>query len=171
MTKDAGMFDKFRSIIQTITRVVSYTGMALLVPMMLLTSADVTTRSLWSKPIPGTLELSRFMLAILILLGVAYTHQMKGHVRATMLTDRLPEKWRESLNILTTLLTLFIVVIVLWQGVIVAFESGAVSDMLRIPELPFRLLVSVAALLLAFELVFDLVDSFRAVIRCFKIQS
>lgn len=159
------MFKKVRSIIQTSTRVLSYIGMALLVPMMLLTSADVTTRSLWARPIPGTLELSSFMLAILILLGVAYTHQMKGHVRVTMLTDRLPEKWSESLNILTTLLTLFIVLIVLWQGIIVAFESGAVSDMLRIPELPFRLLVSVAALMLALELILDLVDSFRAIIR------
>ena len=159
------MFTRTRNIIQTITRVVSYIGMALLVPMMLLTSVDVTARSLWSRPIPGTLELSSYMLAILILLGVAYTHQMRGHVRVTMLTDRLPEKWRESLNIITTLLTLFIVVIVLWQGIVVAFESGAVSDMLRIPELPFRLLVSVAALLMAFELIFDLVDSFRALIK------
>ncbi len=159
------MFMKVRTILQTMTRVVAYIGMAVLVPMMLITSADVTMRSLWSKPIPGTLELSSFMLAILILLGVAYTHQMKGHVRATMLTDRLPEKLREGLNIVTTLLTLLIVTIVLWQGIVLAFESGAVSDMLRIPELPFRLLVSVAALLLAIELMFDLVDSFRAIIR------
>ena len=159
------MFSKIRSVLQTITRGVAYIGMALLVPMMLLTSADVTARSFWSRPIPGTMELSSFMLAILILLGVAYTHQMKAHVRATMLVDRLPVKCKESLNVLTTLLTLFIVCIVLWQGIIVAFESGAVSDMLRIPELPFRLLVSVAALLLAIELIFDLVDSFRAIIR------
>ncbi len=165
MSNEANVFTRFRSVIQTITRVVSYIGMGLLVPMMLLTSADVTARSLWSRPIPGTLELSSFMLSILILLGVAYTHQMNGHVRVTMLTDRLPEKWRESLNILTTLLTLFIVVIVFWQGIVVAFESGAVSDMLRIPELPFRLLVSVAALFMAFELIFNLVDSFRALIK------
>ena len=90
---------------------------------------------------------------------------MKGHVRVTMLTDRLPEKWRELLNIFTTLLTLFIVIIVLWQGVVVAFESSAFSDMLRIPQLPFRLLVSLAALLLALELIFDLADSARTLVK------
>jgi len=159
------MYDRIKFILQKITRGVCYAGMAFLVPMMLLTSADVMTSGLWARPIPGSTELSSFMLAIFILLGVAYTHQMKGHVRVTMLTDRLPEKWRELLNIFTTLLTLFIVIIVLWQGVVVAFESSAYSDMLRIPQLPFRLLVSLAALMLALELVFDLADSARMLVK------
>jgi TRAP-type C4-dicarboxylate transport system permease small subunit len=158
------MYDKVKSIIQKFTRGVSYLGMALLVPMMLLTSLDVVT-SIWAHPIPGSMELSSFMLSIFVLLGVAYTHQMKGHVRVTMLTDRLPEKSREILNIVTTLLTLFIVCIVMWQGVLVAFESADVSDMLRVPSLPFRLLVSVACLLLALELVFDIVESARLLMR------
>ena len=159
------MYDKVRSIIQKFIRGVSYLGMALLVPMMLLTSLDVLTSEIWARPIPGSMELSSFMLSIFVLLGVAYTHQMKGHVRVTMLTDRLPERPREILNIVTTLLTLFIVCIVIWQGVLVAFESADVTDMLRVPSLPFRLLVSVAALLLALELIFDIVESARLLIR------
>ena len=160
------MYDKVKSIIQKFTRGVCYLGMALLVPMMLLTSLDVVTSSkFWASPIPGSMELSSFMLSVFVLLGVAYTHQMRGHVRVTMLTDRLPERSREILNIVTTLLTLFIVCIVMWQGVLVAFESADVSDMLRVPSLPFRLLVSVAALLLALELVFDIVESARLLMR------
>jgi TRAP-type C4-dicarboxylate transport system permease small subunit len=159
------MYDKVKSIVQKVTRATAYAGMALLVPMMLLTSLDVVTSKAWARPIPGSMELSSFMLSVIVLLGVAYTHQMRGHVRVTMLTDRLPGNYGEILNVITTLLTLFITCIVLWQGVIVAFEAHDVSDMLRIPSLPFRLLVSVAALLLALELVFDIVDSTRSLMR------
>ena len=159
------MYEKVKSIIQKVTRITAYAGMVLLVPMMLLTSLDVVTSKLWTTPVPGSMELSSFMLSVFVLLGVAYTHQVRGHVRVTMLTDRLPEKYYEILNIFTTLLTLFIVGIVVWQGLVVAFEAHEVSDMLRIPALPFRLLVSVAALLLALELVFDLVDSARSLIK------
>ncbi len=159
------MYDKIRFLIQKITRGLSYAGMVLLIPMMLLTSADVVTSAFWQAPIPGSMELASFMLAVFVLLGVAYTHQVRGHVRATMLTDRMPEKWAEALNIVTTLLTLFIVIIVLWQGWVVAFDAGAFSDQLRIPQLPFRLLVSVAALFLSLELIFDLVESTRALTK------
>ena len=159
------MYNKVKSIIQKVTRATAYAGMVLLVPMMLLTSLDVVTSKFWDNPISGSMELSSFMLSVFILLGVAYTHQVRGHVRVTMFTDRLPEKYSEILNIFTTILTLFIVCIVIWQGIIVAFEAHDVSDMLRIPSLPFRLLVSVAAVLLALELLFDLVDSTRSLIR------
>lgn len=159
------MYERVKFILQKMNRGVSYVGMSFLVPMMLLTSADVVMSGLWARPIPGSAELSSFMLSIFVLLGVAYTHQMRGHVRITMLAHRAPEMWRELLNLLTTLLTLFIVLIVLWQGVVVAFESSAVSDMLRISQLPFRLLVSLAALLLALELMFDLVDSARTLVK------
>ena len=159
------MYNKVKGIIQKVTRATAYAGMVLLVPMMLLTSLDVVTSKFWDNPISGSMELSSFMLSVFILLGVAYTHQVRGHVRVTMFTDRLPEKYSEILNIFTTILTLFIVCIVIWQGIIVAFEAHDVSDMLRIPSLPFRLLVSVAAVLLALELLFDLVDSTRSLIR------
>ena len=159
------MYNKVKGIIQKVTRATAYAGMVLLVPMMLLTSLDVVTSKFWANPIPGSMELSSFMLSVFILLGVAYTHQVRGHVRVTMFTDRLPEKYSEILNIFTTILTLFIVCIVIWQGIVVAFEAHDVSDMLRIPSLPFRLLVSVAAVLLALELLFDLVDSTRSLIR------
>jgi hypothetical protein len=44
----------------------------------------------------------------------------------------------------------------------VGLEETAVSDMLRIAQRPFKLLVGVAALLLCLELVVDLATAFRA---------
>jgi len=134
-------------------------------PMMLLTSADATGRDLFSRPVPGAFELSSFMLSVFVLLGLAYTQQMKDHVRVSFLTDRLPAKWSEAVNIFTTLLSMFIIAVMCWQGIVVAFEASAVSDMLRVPQLPFRLLVSVGGLFLFLEFLFDLVDHTRRLVR------
>jgi TRAP-type C4-dicarboxylate transport system permease small subunit len=139
--------------------------MFLLVPMMLLTAGDVIGRVFWSRPIPGAVELSSYMLAVFILMGIAYTHQVKGHVRVGMLVSRLPERVGLILDVFTILLSLFIISILAWQGWVVGIEERTVSDMLRIPQLPFRLLVSVAALFLCLELLIDLFDSLGKLVR------
>jgi len=151
--------------VQRINRWVCYFGMLLILPLMLLTSADVIGRAAWARPIPGIVELSSYMLDVFILLGLAYTQQVKGHVRVSMLTSRLPQRFQLSLEIVVTLLSLFIMVILAWQGWVVGMEETAVSDMLRIPQRPFKLLVGVAALLLCLELVVDLVSAFTEVTR------
>jgi len=138
--------------------------MAFIVPMMLLTTADATGRDLLSRPVPGAYELSSFILSIFILLGLAYTQQMKGHVRVTILTDRLPAKWSAAISVFTSLLSMFIVAVMCWQGIVVAFEVSAVSDMLRVPQLPFRLLVTVGGLFLFLEFFFDFMDYGRRLI-------
>jgi TRAP-type C4-dicarboxylate transport system permease small subunit len=152
-------YQSIRGSIKGITRGVSFGGMFLLIPLMLLTSTEVVSRKLWNQPIPGTLELSSYMLSVFILLGIAYTQQAKGHVKVTMLTTRLPRRARLLLEMLTTLLSLFIICVLAWQGWVVGIEEKTVSDMLRIPQMPFKMLVSVGAFMLALELILDFIDS------------
>ncbi len=155
------MFGKFRNIVQTTTRVLGYVGMAFIVPMMLLTSTDAAGRDLISRPVRGAFEVSSLMLSIFVLLGLAYAQQMKDHVRVTILIDRLPVKLSCAITMFTTLLCMFIVAAMAWQGVVVACESSSVTDMLRIPQFPFRLLVTLGGILLFLEFLFDLVDEAR----------
>ena len=157
--------ENISKVIQQITRSLCYIGMFLLIPMMLITAGDVIGRGVWAKPIPGTVELSSYMLAVFILLGVAYTHQVKGHVRVSMLVSRLPPRAGDVLDLITTLLSLFIISILAWQGWVVGIEERTVSDMLRVPQLPFRLLVSLAALFLWLEIFIDLAVSVGKLVR------
>lgn len=154
-----------RKFIQKMTFSLSYVGMLFLIPMMLLTTGEVVGRAIWSRPIPGSMELSSYMLAIFVLLGIAYTHQVGGQVRVTMLVSRIPERLALVLKIVTTLLSLFIIAIMAWQGWVKAMEESTVSDMLRIPQFPFRMLVSVAGLFLFLELILDLVETTKKLIR------
>ena len=156
---------KIKFWIQRVNRWVCYAGMFLILPLMLLTTVDVIGRAAWDRPIPGIVELSSYALDVFILLGLAYTQQVKGHVRVSMLTSRLPPRAQLFLEIFVTLLSLFIIVLLAWQGIVVGFEETAVSDMLRIAQRPFKLLVGVAAFLLCLELVVDLATAFTALKR------
>ena len=146
--------------IRRVNFIVCAIGMAMVIPLMLLTFADVMLRGFFNKPIPGTFELSQYILAIFILLGAAYTQQVKGHVGVDFVTSRLSPRLRVCCEILTTLLSLFIIAIVVWQGWVEGITEKAVSDQLRIPQYPFRVLVAVGGFLLWLELLIDLFGAF-----------
>lgn len=150
---------KVQKGIQRLNLYVSVVGMSLLIPLMLLTTGDVIGRNFFSKTIPGTFEISEYILATFILLGAAYTQQVKGHVGVDFVTSRLSPRLRKICQIITTLLSLFIIAIVIWQGWIEGIRERTVSDMLRIPQYPFRLLVAIGGSLLWLELLIDLVTA------------
>ena len=160
-----GWLTRIKKGIQRINFYLCSIGMFMLIPMMLLTAADVIGRAVWAWPIPGVVELSSYMLTVFILLGVAYTHQVKGHVRVSMLVSRLPEQLGLILDSMTILFSLFIISILAWQGWVIGIEERTVSDMLRIPQLPFRLLITVAGIFLCLELLIDLATSVGKLVR------
>jgi len=153
-------WEEVKKRIRRINYVVCAIGMAMIIPLMLLTFADVMLRGFFNKPIPGTFELSQYILAIFILLGAAYTQQVRGHVGVDFVTSRLSPRLRVACEILTTLLSLFIIAIVVWQGWVEGITEKAVSDQLRIPQYPFRVLVAVGGFLLWLELLIDLFSAF-----------
>jgi len=150
---------KTQKVIHRLNFYVCVVGMSLIIPLMLLTTGDIIGRKFLSKTIPGSFELSEYILATFILLGAAYTQQVKGHVGVDFVTSRLSPRVRIVCEIITTILSLFIIAIVIWQGWLEGIRERTVSDMLRIPQYPFRLLVAVGGFLLWLELLIDLVNS------------
>ncbi len=151
----------FRKAINKLTRGLCFIGMFFALPLMLITTVDALGRDLFDKPLPGTIELSEYMLSIIILLGAAYTQQVKGHVGVDFLTKRLSSKGKSILGIITTLFAMFIIAIVIWQGFVEGIHEKTVSDMLRVPQRPFRLLVAVGGFLLWLELLLDLLTDIK----------
>jgi len=149
----------FQRVIRRATYSVCAVGMFLAIPLMLITTGDVISRGFFNKPIPGTLELSEYMLSIIILLGAAYTQQVKGHVGVDFLTKRFSIRTQGIVEIFTTLASVFIIAIMAWQGYVEGIHEKTVSDMLRVPQWPFRLLVAVGGFLLLLELLIDLVNA------------
>ena len=160
-----GWFETLKKGIRQVNRFIAGVGAWFLIPLMLITAADVVARDVFNHPIPGTVELSQYMLAVFILLGLAYTQQVKAHVAVSLFTSRLSPSIQLIFNIITTLFCLFISGILVWQGWAVGIEEKTVSDMLRMPQFPFRLLVAIAAFLICLELLIDLGDSLKKPLR------
>jgi len=140
-------------------------GMFLIIPLMLMTTWDVISRSFLNKPIRGSFELSEYMLSAIILLAAAYTQQVKGHVWVDFFTVKFSKPIQNVFRVITDCASLFIVAILVVMGFLEAHEERAVSDMLRIPQWPFKMLVCVGGFLLWLELLLDLFESVAKVVR------
>lgn len=157
--------EKMKSGIQNLNRIIAGIGAVFLIPLMLLTACEVVGRSLFNRPLAGTVELSQYLLAIFILLGLAYSQQAKAHVGVSFLISRLGPRSQALAAVVTTLMSLFLFAVLTWQGWVVAIEEKSVSDMLRIPQYPFRLLLSAAAFLFSLELLIDLGEALKQLLR------
>lgn len=151
--------ESLKKIVHRITYSVCVVGMFLAIPLMLITTCDVLSRGFFNKPIPGTLELSEYMLAIIILLGAAYTQQVQGHVGVNFLTSRFSPRGQKICKIITDLASLFIITILAVYGYTGGIHETAVSDQLRVPQWPFKLLVAVGGFMLWMEILVDLMTS------------
>jgi TRAP-type C4-dicarboxylate transport system permease small subunit len=139
--------------------------MVFVLPLMLITTGDVVGRGFFNKPIAGTFELSEYMLAVVILLGAAYTQQVKGHVAVDFLTSHFRKKTQAICQVLVLFLSLFIVTILVWQGFKLGLEETGVTDQLRIPRGPFKMLVGIGGGLLWLQLFLDFIDAVVKVSR------
>lgn len=130
-------------------------GMGWVLVMMCLTTLDVAGRYFFSRPVPGTIEMSQFMLAVFGILGMAYTHGIGANVRVTLFTGRLPRRLSLLITAVTDLLSLQIVSMLAWYAGVMAvdeFTGGTTTDTLAIPIYPLYMLLAVGAFLLALEI-------------------
>jgi len=86
-------------------------------------------------------------------------------VTVAFLTSKFSRNAQLVCRMLTLGLSLFIVGILVWQGFKLGIEETGVTDQLRIPRAPFKMLVGIGAGLLWLQLLFDLADAVGALVR------
>lgn len=153
------ILEGFRKCVHRVTYMICVFGMFLAIPLMLITTFDVLGRGFFNKPIPGTLELSEYMLAVIILLGAAHTQQVQGHVGVDFLTSKFSSRGQNICKIITDVASIFIITILTVYGFTEGIHETAVSDQLRVPQWPFKTLVAVGGFMLLMEILVDLLTS------------
>ena len=155
------------SPLHRITHLSFAAGMIWVLAMMLLTATDVTLRHTLSAPIAGSLELSEIMLALFGILGMAYTEHVGANVRVRVLEKFLPRRAILFLRGITTLLSLAVVLILVWQSCLLGIEEyhfKTATDTLGIKLYPLYYLLSLGCLFLALELFASMVNAFHGFI-------
>jgi len=91
-------------------------GGVTLLAMMLLIVAEVVLRSSANIVIPGTIELVKVLLVIVLFAGMAYTGLRKRHVRVSILVNKFSPVGRLATTAAADLIALGIISIISWQS-------------------------------------------------------
>lgn len=138
------------------------TSALLLIFVALITFFDVIGRY-FRIPIPGTFELSQLALSCMIFLTLAHTQAIKGHIFLDY-TIPLPHKGQKILDVLLSLVSLFVMVVLTWKSIPFIMESYASkewTDYHQIPVYLIKCFLFIGSLTFCLQLVIDIIEIFK----------
>jgi len=150
------------------SRVAAGFAAAVLTAMMALTGLDVIMRYIFDRPVSGTLEITEFMMAIVIAFGLAYCAVQKRHVRIDIVISRLPKRALALMDAIANLAFLGLFVMIAWRSAFrmqSMFKGQLTSAVLFIPKWPFLLLVIIGSAILCIVVLRDSIDCLTRAIK------
>lgn len=112
---------------------------------------DVLARYLFSKSIPGAIEIESYLLLIIVFLSLAYTQFHEGHIRIDFLISKFPEWARniiDSCIYLICSLFFFLMSYQIFQRGLLKIQDQEISYDLEIPTYIFWFIAALGTLLL-----------------------
>jgi len=155
--------DSFFNILQKVSRVLNYIGMAALTFMMFLTVADIVMRA-GGHPLVGTYEVVSITLAVVIGFGIPCVSLDRAHVYMEILLEKLGPKGKQIMHTFTRLICIVLFLLIGYNLITVGMEfhtSGEVSPTIKLPFFPVAYGVAVCAFIECFVFVFDIVKIWR----------
>lgn len=139
-------------------------GGYILLCMMLLTTCDVIGRYIFNAPITGAYEITEVMMVTVIFLFIGYTQAEKAHISIDLVVRLLPKKLRMTIDLITHLLSLFIIILIAWMNILRCLElmrRNEVTAILYIPVAPFVLILAIGCLVYSIELIKNINNLFK----------
>ena len=146
-------------------------GIAFCFVMVFLTVRHGIGRYVFGEPLSGNVELSCFMLVILIFFVGAYTQVAKGHISIGIIVNRLSGRTRAVVDSFIHILCLIFTVLAAWQTVVQGInmiKTNYVSTILKIPHPPFVFVVAFGWGIFGLAIAMHLVHSLRRAVRGVK---
>jgi len=154
--------------INPLVRIIKRIAAGILAAMMFLTAMDVLLRYIFNRPISGALEITEFMMVILVGFGLAYCAKVKGLVSVEIVTSRFLPRTQAILNSITYFLSFVFFSLITWQSirnVTLAFETNLVSPVLLIPTFPFAVMLALGSLVFTLVLLVNVLEYLSEVVN------
>ena len=122
---------------------------------MILTITDVILRKTVSKSILGTVEVTEFMMVILVFFTLAQTEILDGHVKVDLVISRFSARAQAFVDMVTQFTCFLLFGLFTWSVLVYSAEmkaSGEVSQDLWLPIYPFLYVVAAGCSLLSITL-------------------
>lgn len=139
----------------TLNVMLAYVGAYVLFGMMLLTICDVIGRYIFNLPITGAYEITEALMVTLVFFFIGYTQASKAHVAVDLVVKLLPRKIEIIINIITQVMSLFMMLLVAWMSIVRWLELMEIKEhtpILGIPVSPFMLILAIGCLVFCIEL-------------------
>lgn len=109
--------EKFAKSVDKISKVLSHGAVIALFGMMILGTADVAGRYLFNLPLTGCLEIFEILMPVLVLLSIADTQSVDGHLTAGVIGYfRLKPETRTKVMFGVQVLVFCLFLLVAWRG-------------------------------------------------------
>lgn len=154
----------FQKIVIRTSSALNAIAACLLFVLMIAGAADVLGRYLFNAPINGTMERSQLLVGLMVFLSWGYTQVKKGHVSVEIFIVHLPGRLKSFAEILTTLMTLALFILIVWQSFVMAIEtykSGEVVFVIHWPLAPFQFFVPLGGVVFCLVLIADIIQNVR----------
>jgi len=142
----------------------------LLVLMMLLLIVDFISRGMY-RPLQGIAELAVFVLVAVVYLGLPNCEQVEGHVNVTAFTKPLPEKIRQTLDVIVYLVSFIFLIFFVYsvgKNFIQSYGSNeSIAGTVPFRVWPAKLTVLIGALFYSIQV---FINWFNRVKKLFNIK-
>ena len=132
------------------------------VAMMGMTVADVTSRTITGRSVPGAQEISEQLVVALVFLGMAYAFYRREHVAVTICTLALPVRPRAAVRLLGRVIMLGLVGWMIWMTGEEAWRSYSQGEfrfgLLQLPVWPARAAIPLGLAAFALQVLSDMGD-------------
>ncbi|MEH7115191.1 TRAP transporter small permease [Neobacillus niacini] len=161
------MIKVFNSIrfFTTLSKYLGYTSLSIMVLFLTLASIYRT----FGSPILGDVEISSLLMVVLIFFALPFTQVSDAHIKIGLIVDRLPQKFQLFLDILSSILTFFVAIIiavVFYQtSMILLIENPEFSELLNIPLSPLMVIIFISFAIWALESVLKLMEDIKKIIN------
>ncbi|MDA8870647.1 TRAP transporter small permease [Rhizobiaceae bacterium] len=138
-------------------------GLAIFI-LMFMGTTQIFLRTLFNTPIPGYIDLVQLAMASMAFLGAAYCQRLSAHIRMELLVGNLKGRALWGFEIVTTLVSLFIIAVLIvygWDHFMRSYLSGDTTIDAEYMVWPSKLLVPVAFSLWFVRLLIQLAGAVR----------
>lgn len=155
------MYDRILGYITNFAAAIA--GLAILLTAFMI-CYEIIARSIFHSPTVWVMEISTYLLVLAGFFGMAYTMRKNGHICVDFLFSRFPRALQRGLDVLTSILALFVMYVCMTESTNYMLMSRAVGvvspSLLRVPMwIPQTFMVS-GFVLLFLEMVNHLLGDF-----------
>ena len=154
---------KEMAAVARISNILNYISMAAVFLVAVIIFMDIVLRLGFRVSILGTYEITEMGMVVVIFGALAHTQVLKGHVRVTMLVEKLPRGVQQAIEGLLLSATAAVCACVAYSGFVQAtgyFSKGATTAVLKMPCYPFAYVMAAGLALFTAVLLLDAVTVF-----------